>query len=1031
MSDGEQRLESGTAPERSAVERAFRNHHAHFADLSGEVALQQLEDERSIRRQYAGRVVYELLQNALDRAESEICVRLVETMSAEAAGEYALLVANDGPAIRVDPEYDYERPPEVRERKRPDFNALCSLHTSNKSPDESVGNKGIGFRSVFSISDHVRVWSRLANTPGWWGLEMHLPLDGDRWQQRLTRPSVERGHDAFLQSGSVPISSAEHPSFHFPLPLRSNDRPDILRHRSDLTTAVVVPVSSDRYEQVRESLEELRTNHLYFVGLFEDRRDLTVRVDAPTVSFTRSTWPESDDSPSRAISRWASPRLEAEAAQADHNVSEPGAAVAWPVDDRDDEQLSAGIYGYLPTRVDAPFGIDIHGDFQLRIDRTGLRLDDEIVGPYNRTLLEIAAELHLLRILREMALPHETLEWVHVDPSAVRSTDVSDSVDPRADLWQLLDPAGGTEEAATVVVDHVSKLLFPDAGRTDAETYELWAQLAARYFDRASNPSLETYRDFWTASKAWIDHRCPYSDQSKTWRQMVTALCDAVRLKGVPVVPVETTVSDGTSQLRAVPLPERSRETAGRRRRHSRTVFVRRGDEESLPLPEALRRADRAVTSFQFPPTIVNRSPQPLGTRPFNRWEVLSELRQIPNSQANWSPDPIADDPETAAELQRGLIEYAAELYLYDTQGGRANPAQSDAFGLGWRVLDDAAIGETARQTGRSLATLFLPTVDGAWEPARQLTKREVDDVRLGDLPSELDLDAFLVFLGVAPSAEDGPPLTLIEGGPDGRVEPRASPPQLADAGRGGVANVSLGLLPNEPEDMFPPVEWRDSLRVAWDDWLAELVTLEHESRDTDERSATTSLVEPLSTRAWYPVDVDESLASAPGILSTERRAAAPRQLTLLSHRQQGFPAILWSVDERSPDTELLTALGAISGIDRDDLDRDDAAPAFRLLDQLRELDLGRIEERPTARQALVNLYTRLLEAIVAGDHEQQELDRLSLLCYQPEPQPVALADRELTWVAHDRDDVWIVADSRSSQTTGVVISGPNHLKRA
>lgn len=70
----------------------------------------------------------------------------------------------------MDPEYDYARPPETSDGRRPDFNALCSLHTSNKRPEESVGNKGIGFRSVFWLGDFVRVWSRFPDDPGWWGL---------------------------------------------------------------------------------------------------------------------------------------------------------------------------------------------------------------------------------------------------------------------------------------------------------------------------------------------------------------------------------------------------------------------------------------------------------------------------------------------------------------------------------------------------------------------------------------------------------------------------------------------------------------------------------------------------------------------------------------------------------------------------------------------------------------------------------------------------------------------------------------------
>ncbi|ELZ28961.1 hypothetical protein C474_13704 [Halogeometricum pallidum JCM 14848] len=61
--------------------------------------------------------------------------------------------------------------------------------------------------------------------------------------------------------------------------------------------------------------------------------------------------------------------------------------------------LSDPVLELLSFSVD---GIDIHGDFQLSIDRTNLRLDDEVMGPYNSVFLESAAELYLLEVLRNV-----------------------------------------------------------------------------------------------------------------------------------------------------------------------------------------------------------------------------------------------------------------------------------------------------------------------------------------------------------------------------------------------------------------------------------------------------------------------------------------------------------------------------------------------------------------------------------------------------------------------------------------------------
>lgn len=1007
--------EGGFVPEPPDVADVFRRHHTHFSNLSGEEVLQQMGGEKGIAKEYSGRILFELLQNALDRAKSEIHVKLVETPSSE--HDHAFIVSNDGTGFRVDPEYNYENPPERSGRKRPDFNSLCSLHLSNKSADDSVGNKGIGFRSVFAAGDYVRVWSRYNESPGLWGLEMHLPISREAWERRLRDSDVRRGVESTLETQEIPLTDGEErPSFHFPLPLAAPERPDVLADLGSFTTAVVVPVNDAQLETVHNSIAEMRARHLYFVGLFSDRRDISVRFSMPGDSFVRSTWPDAEGKSSRGrIAHWHSASLEELAAEADHTVSEPQAAIAWPprkggTTAGDEDDVTPGVYGYLPTKMASPFGIDIQGDFQLGIDRTGLDVEDGITGPYNKRLLKICAEIHLLEVLKQVGLPAETFEWECINPNEVQTIAPGDHESSRNDLWALLDPSGGQSAAAEVVVEHVGSLLFAGGGNRETEKYAQWAALATEFFNETDRP-VDSYTEFWNATDAWIDVISPYSDNSDYWADVAAALCDAVRATEAPVVPVETANEDNEDGVAAVPLPERGPGVSGgQRERHSRTVFLRKTEQTSLPLPEALRRANRAVTSFQLPSSIIGATPQPLGTDPFNRWEVLATLRQLPNSLPEESGDPIAADGAEAATLQRGLIRYAAELYAYESKGGRANPSESAVFSPGWRELDNEAIGENAKPAGRSIATLFLPTIEGLWEPARQLTRDRVNDDELGELPDAVELDGFLTFLGVAPARESGPPMTLIEGGPDGRVPARERPPELEDAGR-GVSALSLGLLPMSDEDEFDAVAWQSSIEAAWDEWLGALIQGEIEDRSEGETS-TKNLLRPLASRPWYPVDVEESMATSPSVGTTERKSVAPRELTLLSYRQQGFPTILWSVDKRTTDKELLTALGTITGIDTDDLAGDTAEPAFRLIRQLQQLDLQSIEANPTARQAIVNLYDRILKSIVSTDHETHDVDELALLCYEPDPAQNALANRELAWHSLSGEEAWIVADT-------------------
>jgi len=95
-----------------------------------------------IEHQYHGRFLIELLQNAhdalIDETVSRIEIALLDM------GEYGTLcVANDGNPFSPS-----------------NFNSLSRLGQSDKKPDESIGNKGIGFRSTLEISLEPQIFSR-------------------------------------------------------------------------------------------------------------------------------------------------------------------------------------------------------------------------------------------------------------------------------------------------------------------------------------------------------------------------------------------------------------------------------------------------------------------------------------------------------------------------------------------------------------------------------------------------------------------------------------------------------------------------------------------------------------------------------------------------------------------------------------------------------------------------------------------------------------------------------------------------------
>lgn len=101
---------------------------------------------QQVEHQYYGRFLVELIQNAHDALSSSPGLQAgrVEIAFATDEGEHGTLyVANDGAAF-----------------SRSNFDSLSQLGQSDKDPQKSIGNKGIGFRSVLEVSEAPEVFSQ-------------------------------------------------------------------------------------------------------------------------------------------------------------------------------------------------------------------------------------------------------------------------------------------------------------------------------------------------------------------------------------------------------------------------------------------------------------------------------------------------------------------------------------------------------------------------------------------------------------------------------------------------------------------------------------------------------------------------------------------------------------------------------------------------------------------------------------------------------------------------------------------------------
>ena len=101
-------------------------------------------------QEYRGRAILELLQNAHDVlafAENDDPRQISFVL--RSSPEPELLIANSGRPFR-----------------HADFSAICQLAQSSRDPNESVGNKGLGFQSVLELSTRPEVWSTAPTRDG-------------------------------------------------------------------------------------------------------------------------------------------------------------------------------------------------------------------------------------------------------------------------------------------------------------------------------------------------------------------------------------------------------------------------------------------------------------------------------------------------------------------------------------------------------------------------------------------------------------------------------------------------------------------------------------------------------------------------------------------------------------------------------------------------------------------------------------------------------------------------------------------------
>jgi hypothetical protein len=701
--------------------------------------------ERLLGREYHGRFLIELLQNAADAWRAS---------KPGDARSRALIMLDEGPALLV----------ANRGAPFPEsavIESLGQIGRSTKAQGEAIGHKGIGFKSVLEMSLTPELYS---------GLQGATPTLAVRFDPRsaltLIRsksPSWDE-HVSAIDDIRDPLSAV--PVLRYPRWVET--LPAAVRGlaKDGFDTVIRLPFNADLQPEsaldrdawvaaVRDALTDITDEMLLLLATFDqleivDRlggqdRVIKPRWEAETkvaaevrrelVTVTRNGSP---------TSRW---RLYRRTLPDAHDLSGEIAVGLRIALDRDcivpalDGAPATPFHLFFPTKIGSGLPFLLHGYFEVNAARTGFY---DGSAAHNQAILDELAELvaravadtagqsatavaSLPDLLGECQVP----DVPHATAFHSRALGLLDDI-----AWVPLEAGSGVPELARPtdllvdaqpeVIDRVAKAFPPSyilartnrgvpsrqignhghdflVSRRPVEAPDLWESLASLCRPGKAGPWEAGAEDSGFRGLLDLFAALDVSDAAKT-----DALLDGLRGNSesclLPVV-----AADGGRTL--LPVPNVAEGVAGRR---SRLVMARTRQVDGAVLipPDAMDVAflpDGLLDSEAQ----VDRA-KPLGVRDFTVDNVLDRLRGIESSD-------VAPEPVLRFLWALLLREVRSE---FSTQTAAQRAVEFDPSAWFWCHPGDGGSDspEADRQRRRRLlAAIRLPARDGSWRPAATL----------------------------------------------------------------------------------------------------------------------------------------------------------------------------------------------------------------------------------------------------------------------------------------------------------------------
>lgn len=420
-----------------------------------DIAQSQAGTESESSKDYTGRVVFEFFQNAIDKAESSAWLELTDN---------AFIISNDGEPFSIEEQ-------SVDKYTKSDFHALNTIHNSNKKAGESVGNKGVGFKSCWNVSSHVTIESIKDNEA--WGFDLFNPVTVENFKENNNiREALEKA------------SKNGVPSFYFPKYFTTSKE-----NLSDgrITKVTIHLKNSKAKVEIEKELNDFEKTKFFFLNQLKDKKDknLTIHIRGNRISSKDKNWniidlkKLSNSKENNCFRNEYLKLLKVRRQERYANIpKKPNIAIAFPSDNIGD--IESKFYTYLPTKAECGFNVLIHADFAL--DNARVSIPD---NEYNNMILEIAAKMLVSELLNN----------------------------PKLHLYQ-----------------NFSKFLMPKH-RDDKFAELVWQELIAnenitkilqKVFTKDINFSIESYRLIFDVITKWVKPHVPYAPWGKDyWEKIV------------------------------------------------------------------------------------------------------------------------------------------------------------------------------------------------------------------------------------------------------------------------------------------------------------------------------------------------------------------------------------------------------------------------------------------------------------------------------------------------------------------------------